>query len=149
MKITLQQNEIEQAIRAHIATTISLPEGAEIDLEEEDGDFTAIIDLNPSEQKSTEAKAKRTYQRRPKAETALVTGGTAMGTGAAASAEPTSSPAATEPAQQAADEAKSIETLKDTPEVVDPAPEQAAADPAPAVEPRPSLFGGLKRPSNG
>lgn len=143
MKITLQQNEIELAIREHISKTLDLPEGSKIEFDDEDG-ITAVIDLNPSaeaKESSTTGKTRRSYTRRQRAE-----GGdepkVEEGQAPAAQQEPAQEPApATEPANL------SLVSSKE-PEGQPEGESEGSADVPPADGERKSIFNGLKRPVN-
>lgn len=151
MKITLLQNEIEHAIREHIAKTLDLPETAQIEFDDEDG-ISAIIDLNPVEGSTNVKPTKRVYKRR-------------IG-GEADNAKPAGEPAATgtlvvetpatqvvetsaqQPAQEPAGEAKETPVVDDPVETPNDSPAQATGGEAPVEGEKKSLFGGLKRPVN-
>ena len=146
MKITLQQNEIELAIREHIAKTLDLPEGAKVEFDDEDG-ITAVIDLNPSTEakESTVGKARRPYTRRQRAEGGdepKPQGDEPAQTAPAAQQEPAQEPA------QATQQAGLSLVSSDEPEGQPEPAGEAAGDVPPADGERKSIFGGLKRPVN-
>lgn len=147
MKITLQQNEIELAIREHIAKTLDLPEGAKVEFDDEDG-ITAVIDLNPNAEakETTAGKARRPYTRRQRAE-----GGDeqkAQGEEPAAAGQhvPAQEPAQV-PAQSTAAAGLSLVASSEPEGQQEPASE-TAGDVPPDDGERKSIFGGLKRPVN-
>lgn len=143
MKITLQQNEIELAIREHIAKTLDLPEGAKVEFDDEDG-ITAVIDLNPSTEakENTGGKARRPYTRRQRAE-----GGDEPKPQGDEPAPETQQEPAQEPAQEAPAAGLSLVSSSESKGEQEPASEPAGEGP-PADGERKSIFGGLKRPVN-
>lgn len=150
MKITLQQNEIELAIREHIAKTLDLPEGAKVEFDDEDG-ITAVIDLNPNAEakETTGGKARRPYTRRQRAE-----GGDEQkpqGEEPAQAAPAAQQELAQEPAQTTQQAGLSLVQDKQPESEPEGQPEdENKADGAvpPADGERKSIFGGLKRPVN-
>ena len=143
MKITLQQNEIEQAIREHISKTLDLPEGSKIEFDDEDG-FTAEIDLNPTGEvkESTTGKARRPYTRRQRAE-----GGDEQKPQGEEAAPAAQQEAAQEPAP--AKEQANLSLVSSSEPEDKPEAETAAAEEVPPADgERKSIFGGLKRPVN-
>lgn len=144
MKITLQQNEIELAIREHIAKTLDLPEGAKVEFDDEDS-ITAVIDLNPSAEakENTGGKTRRPYTRRQRAE-----GGDEQ---KAQGEEPAAPAAQQEPAQEPAQATQQagLSLVQDKqPESEQEPASETAGDVPPADGERKSIFGGLKRPVN-
>lgn len=154
MKITLTQAEIELAVRNHINNTIPVPEDADLELQFEDGEYSAVIDLHPTEEDKVvkaEAKAtavtKRTYNKKPKADpvptATLVTPANAAELRVVPAVETTT---AVSPAQEpAADEqvaASGDESAQDSNVA------QAQATGTDGGAPRQSLFSGLGRPKN-
>ena len=148
MKITLQQNEIELAIREHIAKTLDLPEGAKVEFDDEDG-ITAVIDLNPgaeAKETSSAGKTRRTYTRRQRAEGSDEPKTTGEESAAAGQHVPTQE-SAQEPAQSTAAAGLSLVASSEPEGQPEPSAEPADEPPAEGGE-RKSIFGGLKRPVN-
>lgn len=151
MKITLTQAEIELAVRNHINNTIPVPEDADLELQFEDGEYSAVIDLHPTEEDKVvkaEAKAtavtKRTYNKKPKADPAPT----------ATLVTPANAAELLTPATQTVDSPAQADAgdAKDTPAGDEPSGD-ANASPEPVVDNVPtetprSLFGGLTRPKN-
>jgi hypothetical protein len=154
MKITLTQVEIELAIRTHINNTITVPEDADLELQFDDGEYTAVIDLHPSEEdKATKAETKastatkRTYNKKPKADPAptatLVTPANAAELRVVSAVETT---VADSSAQD--DAGAEPETATSGEAGQDPNVDQAQATGTDSAAPRTSLFANLSRPKN-
>lgn len=139
MQITIAQAEIEEAIRNHIKSLITVQDGntIDIDLKATRGaeGFQAIIDISPA------GTAKATPAPAAVAETP-----------AKAEAKPLKIEEAVAEAKEVAPapEAQTIEADVPATEKKLSASEQIEADAAPTPEeaPRPSLFGGLTKPTN-
>lgn len=149
MKFTLNQNEIEQALRNYVGTLFTINEGAEmsIDIKNTRGadGVTAEIDValvgsvvvQPAvvEQKAQVVKAEKP------AKTQTTAGAVA---GAATNAgKPETKPETDEQAEQAEQQAAQQEASAEA-EAQQETQEEVQAE----VKPRTSLFGGLKKPTN-
>ena len=149
MKITLTQVEIELAIRNHIANTIPVPEDADLEIQFEDGEYSAVIDLNPSEEDKAvkaevKATAKRTYNRRPKTDPVAATPAHGSEPTPATPEAPANVPVAA--AQQPAGDETTTTSGDEPASEENPAQDQTTGTTDGA--PRTSLFSGLARPKN-
>lgn len=161
MQITINQAEIEEAIRDFVKKklTVNSNQRIDIDLKATRGDegYTAIIDVvdaEPATSNSTgisqvaqEVKAERTTAapapkaERPKAVTKAA---------APKAAAPAEAEVVEEASETVADEAALAEAVAEEPPFDGGTPVEAPAEPAAEepAKPRPSLFGGLGAPQN-
>lgn len=164
MRITIIQSEIEEAIRNHILSQITVQEGMaiDIDLKATRGDegFQAFIDIRPDT--ATQPDPEKVEPIAPKAEKPLAIEETVTkakaGRGsktstAKAEPAPETATAVAEPEPEAAGETSGEADA--SPDAETEAPKVSSifggkqADKEPATEPAPqSIFGGLKRPVN-
>lgn len=159
MQITINQTEIEAAIKAHILSQINIKEGHDISIQLKatrgDDGTTAIIDISPSAApapipttpvnresaglgiKETVAKAKETPQEAAKSESKPEP--------KAKEEKPEDPPFQPDTDAQASTDGAAAETSTAETASADEAKPQEEA----AAAPRTSLFAGLKKPNNG
>lgn len=175
MQITINQTEIEEAIRNHILGQITVRDDMRIDIDLKatrgDEGYTAIIDIVPStaerrptseDQGSTrsEAPAKAEAKSAPAKTIVPKKSSTIFGGGASSKTQPVKAEEpVVQPQVEAQAEAEVVIAEPDAEVAASPEPDtaveaeteaapEAAQEPAGEAPARPSLFAGLKKPEN-